>query len=79
MPSKKCNKFYVIHQLGYGEYGACCLACAEFLEPCVLKFFRHNKKYSEPEAMKAEAKAEAEKWHEIYCDDYGFDFVEVLR
>lgn len=28
--------------------------------------------------MKEAAEAEAEKWHEIYCGDYGFNFVEVL-
>ena len=78
MPSKKNKKFYVIHQLGYGECGACCLACTEYSEPCVLKFFRHNKKLSQAEAMEA-AEAEAEKWQEIYCVDYGFNFVEVLQ
>ena len=78
MPSKKNKKFYVIHQLGYGECGACCLACTEYSEPCVLKFFRHNIKLSQAEAKKA-VEAEAEKWQEIYCVDYGFNFVEVLQ
>lgn len=80
-PLKEDNNFYVIHQLGYGDSGACCLACTEHSAPCVLKFFRRSEKFSKGnvDEVKAEADAEATNWNTIYGSDYSFDFVKVLQ
>jgi hypothetical protein len=79
-PLKDHNIFYVIHQLGYGDSGACCLACTKDSAPCVLKFFRPTKNTKKDrDTVKKKADTEAKNWNTIYGNDYTFDFVKVLQ
>ena len=62
-PRSDVKRLYVVHPLGYGAFGECCIAVTENGCVCVVKFFRSP---SDGNSSENCAESEMNNWNEVY-------------